>query len=317
MLFEIIIGGALIVTAVLICMTVFSVRLKKREYIIAANKLTRPITAVHISDLHECAFGKGQSRLLRMVRSAAPDLIVITGDIVEDDDPDPDKTTLLPEGNRARELFVKLRDTAPCYMVLGNHESNIPNTSLLCSEIEALGIRLLHRRNPSDADMREEVDILGERLLICGADDPYFDRCERRKVKRSVSERLSEDKAKHSGIIDAWRERLRGEYADIKNEERLTLLLSHRPEEYELYRELSFDAAFSGHAHGGQWRLPPFINGVYAPHQGFFPKHAGGCYRYGGFTHIVSRGLSKKRMVRIFNRPEVCVVRFVPTYEKE
>ena len=198
-------------------------------------------------------------------------------------------------------------------MVFGNHESNIPATDKLSSEIEALGIRLLHRRNPSDADMLEEITVKGEKILICGCDDPYFDRREPHiKLKKSFSVRFMEDRDKSGFGKDLWRERVGREYGFIKNDKRLTVLLSHRPEEFELYKNLGFDSAFSGHAHGGQWRLPPFINGVYAPNQGIFPRHAGGIYRYDGFCHIVSRGLSKKRMVRIFNRPEICFVDFLP-----
>ena len=306
---SILIGGAVICAA--LAYIAVSNKLKCRRYTLTSDKLARELTVVHISDLHESRFGEGQRELIGAVRSAAPDIIVITGDIVEDDESDPREGQVLTIDNMARILLEALPDIAPCFMVLGNHESNIPNTDLLCSELEALGVRVLHRRNPDDPDMCEEVTVNGERVLICGADDPYFDRREPMH-KNSFSERMAEDKDSMNPTIVTWRERLSREYASCADDTRLTLLLSHRPEEYRLYRSLGFDAAFSGHAHGGQWRLPPLINGVYAPHQGFFPRHAGGCYRYEGFTHIVSRGLSKKRMVRIFNRPEICVVKFLP-----
>ncbi len=316
MKYEYLIGGALLVTAVSALFAACSNKLKVQIYEIESGKISKPLTIAHISDLHECLFGKGQSEITESLKAVKPDLIFITGDIVEDFETDSDEYRPLSENNNARKLFAAVSGIAPCFMVLGNHECNIPGTDMLCREIESFGIRVLHRRNPEDSDMCEEAVVNGENILICGADDPYFDRLERKKRKKTVKERYLEDTDGKTPLINAWRERLRGEYADIGKEERLTLLLSHRPEEFELYRELSFDAAFSGHAHGGQWRLPPFINGVYAPHQGLFPRHAGGCYRYDGHTHIVSRGLSKKRMVRIFNRPEVCVVRFLPENEK-
>ena len=214
------------------------------------------------------------------------------------------------QDNPAYILLEGLVKIAPCYMVLGNHESNIPNINKLCEQIENFGIHVLHRQKNSDPDISTEIIINNETVLICGVDDPYLDRCEPCH-KKTLTERIFEDKNKNTPLITRWRERLTREYGDIANREVFTVLLSHRPEEFQLYRKLGFDAALSGHAHGGQWRLPPFINGVYAPHQGLFPKHAGGCYRYEKFVHIVSRGLSKKRMIRIFNRPEICLVRFI------
>lgn len=308
-----IIGGAALVTALLFFGAACSQKLKRRDYSVESPKIKNGFTIAHISDLHECLFGKGQSKLIEAVRNARPDIIVVTGDIVEDGKPSPRCGKILSEDNNARLLLEKLPGIAPTYMVFGNHEGNIPMTDTLAKEIEALGIHLLHRRNPGDSDMTEEASINGEAVLICGVDDPYFDRCERSARRKKLSERFREDKDKRGYGLDSWRRRLTSEYGFIKNESRLTFLLSHRPEEYELYRELGFDAAFSGHAHGGQWRLPPFINGVYAPNQGIFPRHAGGIYRYDGFAHIVSRGLSKKRMIRIFNRPEVCIVKFSPS----
>lgn len=314
---EYLIGGAIVVTAVSALCAAVSNKLVRREYIIKTNKLTHPLTVAHISDLHESLFGDGQCELIASLGEVKPDLVLITGDMIEDDESDPFEAQVITTANAARPLLMASSELAPTFMVLGNHESNIPNTDLLCAELEDLGVRVLHRRNREDPDMFEEVTVHGERILICGADDPYFDRREPIHRRKNVVERLREDADTTDDVRTGWRRRLEREYADIADDERMTLLLSHRPEEFELYKRLGFDAAFSGHAHGGQWRLPPFINGVYAPHQGFFPKHAGGCYRYEGHTHIVSRGLSKKRMVRIFNRPELCVARFVPQSEGE
>ncbi len=306
---EIIIGGVLLLTAVLIIIA-FSNRLICREYEIKTEKISGEIKAVHISDLHESRFGKNQEVLLDSVKKEQPDIILITGDMIEDDDESIANGKTLTYNNPAYILLDGLAKIAPCYMVLGNHESNIPNTDKLCEQIEKLGIHVFHRPKASDADMSAVIEINSEKILICGADDPYFYRCEPCH-KKTLTERVTEDKNRETPLITRWREYLSDEYGDVGHKEVLTVLLSHRPEEYELYKKLGFDVVFSGHAHGGQWRLPPFINGVYAPHQGLFPKHAGGCYRYNKFIHVVSRGLSKKRMVRIFNRPEICLVRFI------
>lgn len=88
------------------------------------------------------------------------------------------------------------------------------------------------------------------------------------------------------------------------------MLLSHRPELFETYQKYGFDLVLSGHAHGGQWRIPGVLNGLFAPDQGLFPEYAGGRYDYAEGTMIVSRGLAREStpVPRIFNRPEVVIV---------
>ena len=95
-----------------------------------------------------------------------------------------------------------------------------------------------------------------------------------------------------------------------KSDEDFSVLLFHRPENPEEYASLGFDLVLSGHAHGGQWRIPGILNGIYAPHQGFFPKYAGGRYEIENTVMIVSRGLAKESnaVPRIFNRPEIVVI---------
>jgi len=96
--------------------------------------------------------------------------------------------------------------------------------------------------------------------------------------------------------------------------EQFTLLLSHRPERIEDYLGYPFDLILSGHAHGGQWRLPGIVNGLYAPNQGLFPKYAGGRYDFEDTAFLVSRGLAREstKIPRVFNRPELVVVDLIP-----
>ena len=87
------------------------------------------------------------------------------------------------------------------------------------------------------------------------------------------------------------------------------ILLSHRPELFDLYVETEMDLVFSGHAHGGQFRLP-FIGGLVAPNQGFFPKYDAGQFKEENTTMIVSRGVGNSIIpIRINNRPEIIVAR--------
>ncbi|HCX05009.1 MAG TPA: phosphoesterase, partial [Clostridiales bacterium] len=86
------------------------------------------------------------------------------------------------------------------------------------------------------------------------------------------------------------------------------IVLSHRPELLNLYEKYNIDIIFAGHAHGGQIRLP-FIGGILAPDQGFFPKYDEGRYDGGNTTMYVSRGLGNSIFpIRVFNRPELVVV---------
>lgn len=91
-----------------------------------------------------------------------------------------------------------------------------------------------------------------------------------------------------------------------------SVLLSHRPELMNEYRKYNFDLVLCGHAHGGQVRIPYILNGLYAPNQGFFPKFAGGQYKYRTLRVIVGRGLSKKVWPRVFNPPEIVAVDILP-----
>ena len=90
-----------------------------------------------------------------------------------------------------------------------------------------------------------------------------------------------------------------------------TLLMAHRPELIDKYAAAGFDLVVSGHAHGGQVRIPGLVNGLCAPNQGWFPKYAGGEYHLRSTTMIVSRGLSTQKqwyVPRVFNRPELLIV---------
>ena len=99
---------------------------------------------------------------------------------------------------------------------------------------------------------------------------------------------------------------------NIKENDDFQILLSHRPELLSLYSESEFDVVFSGHAHGGQFRLP-FIGGLIAPDQGLFPTYTSGTYKLDNTTMIVNRGLGNSIIpIRIFNRPEIVVVTLNP-----
>jgi predicted MPP superfamily phosphohydrolase len=94
------------------------------------------------------------------------------------------------------------------------------------------------------------------------------------------------------------------------NADTYNIILSHRPEYIDTYSAHNYDLALCGHAHGGQWRIPGLLNGLYAPNQGMFPKYAGGLYVVDNTTMIVSRGLAREstRIPRLYNRPELVII---------
>lgn len=127
-------------------------------------------------------------------------------------------------------------------------------------------------------------DLHGSRINICGVDDVV------------AGKRLFEEQLARLESVCTF--------------EAFTVLLAHRPELAARYLKSPYDLVLAGHAHGGQWRIPGRLNGLYAPHQGLFPKYAGGMYRFGDARMVVGRGLTCERpgIPRIFNPPEIVVL---------
>ncbi len=230
---------------------------------------------VQISDLHDKTFGYQQKRLYHALRTAAPDLIVITGDLC-----DCKVDTALSVVRGAVEL-------APVCYVSGNHEARSKVYHRLRRELRSLGVFLLDGRKLT-------IHRNGGRLCIYGAPDPAFFR--KRTLKRDTPECV----AKFVQVL--------GQAFCQKDPREFHILLSHRPEQFDCYAQNGFDLVFCGHAHGGQFRFPG-IPGLYAPEQGIFPRYTAGLYRQGTCTMAVSRGLGPSTFPqRLGNRPElVCV----------
>lgn len=225
-----------------------------------------------VSDLHNTEFGKNHSRTLSLLEDASPDIIVITGDLI--DSRRTDVSTALDFVERA----VKI---APCYYVTGNHESRIEAYPELKKGLETAGVTVLDGRCT-------EIEKDGAKITLAGIDDPNF--------------KAKSEPQKYAEIADSALEN-----AQI-SEDDFTILLAHRPELFEIYAKHNVDLVFSGHAHGGQFRLP-FVGGLYVPNQGFFPEYDSGIYVSGNSQMMVSRGLGNSLMpVRINNRPEVVTV---------
>lgn len=214
----------------------------------------------HLSDLHNKLFGKNNSRLLESVASGSPDIIVITGDLVDERHSDPEPTL---------DTLEALCEIAPVYYVCGNHEKKLTKTeqAYLFSSLEEMGVTLL--------DSKVVELYIGYDSISLGG---VFDGDSTKKLP------LFEDDG------------------------RLNILLYHKPGEFDAYKALGADLVLSGHAHGGQVRIP-FIGGAIAPDQWLFPKYSEGSHTVGEITNIISRGLGNSLIpLRVNNPPEVVFI---------
>ena len=225
-----------------------------------------------ISDLHNAEFGKENEKLLSILKKCEPDIIVITGDLIDS------RRTDIETGI---SLSKKATGIAPTYYVAGNHEARIDEYEELITGLEKAGVQILNNETVL-------LESSGDNIVIAGMEDSSF-----------VTDYLF-------GDSETVTKEVLSEL--ISREDCYTVLLSHRPELFETYVECKADLVFSGHVHGGQFRLP-FLGGVVAPNQGLFPQYDAGVYTKEGTDMIVSRGLGNSIIpVRINNRPEIVVV---------
>lgn len=249
-------------------------RLILRTYTVVSPKLTAEVRLAVVTDFHS---SDNADDVVAMVASCAPDAVLLVGDLFDDD-------TQNRPTERTLSLMRQLSAQYPCYYVSGNHEAWTGEMDALYQQTEEAGVTVLRMSSGV-------LTVRGQRIALCGIPDPY--------------------EMVFSGAPDT-EEQLRQALEDVDSAD-FTVLLAHRPELLAKYAQFPLDLVVSGHAHGGQVRIPGVLNGLYAPNQGWFPKLAGGAYTQDGTTLIVSRGLAvRTRLPRIFNRPEVVLVRCVP-----
>ena len=229
---------------------------------------------VHLSDLHGKLFGKNQYKLVSKIKESEPDVIFFTGDLVD---------SKKNEVEHALTLMEEITNIAPVYYVTGNHEHRSGRYDSL--EGNLLNREVIVLRNTKDVINRDSQSI-----EVLGIDDP----------SSSNDFYHSEEQS----LVNALEKALEGSEKDS-----FKILLSHRPEFLSIYAEHNIDLIFSGHAHGGQVRLP-ILGGIIAPNQGLLPKYTSGQYNEGKSTMIVSRGLGNSIIPqRVFNRPEIIVIK--------
>ena len=249
--------------------------LQLNTYTVESEKLPESFKGyriAHVSDLHNAEIGDGNEALLGMLRDSAPDMIAITGDLIDSRNTDIEV---------ALDFAEQAMTIAPCYYVSGNHEARISEYNALKEALIDIGVVVLENE-------WLEIERDGAKILLVGVSDPSF-----------VTDYLlgDDESVMKSALLGIE-----------NNNELFTLLLSHRPELFDIYTDFDIDLILSGHAHGGQFRLP-LIGGLVAPNQGLLPEYDSGLYKSGNSNMIVSRGIGNSIIpLRINNRPEVIIV---------
>lgn len=247
--------------------------LEINEYTIKSEKIGDGFDGfriAHISDLHNAELGKENGKLLEKLTEANPDIIVITGDLI-----DSRRTNI----SVALNFTKKAVEIAPCYFVSGNHESRISEYAYLEAELKKQDVTVLDNKTA-------EIEKAGEKIALIGVRDPSFD--------------------------------FKGDFCDVDNflkssieplqTKTFTVVLSHRPELFDIYVNSGADLILSGHLHGGQVRLP-FVGGLLSPDPSLFPEYDAGLFTENNTNMIVSRGIGNSVIpIRFNNRPEIIVV---------
>lgn len=258
----------LIVIALLLFCSYQNRHLETTYYTYKAEQLGADLEGyriVQISDLHNVKFGKNNQKLVDRIRECEPDMIVLTGDLVDSNHTNVD---------RAVQFVDEIVKICPVYYVTGNHEYWLDT-----SEYE----------NLMDGVASAGVIILDNQVVEISRWDAKF---------RLVG---LDDKSLADGTLEAL----------LSDEKELTVVLAHEPQYFARYAGTGVDLVLSGHAHGGQFRLP-FVGGIVAPDQGFLPEYTAGEYYMNGTEMIVSRGLGNSVIpVRLFNYPEIVCVELV------
>ena len=227
---------------------------------------------VHISDLHNTEFSFRNRRLVEKIKNADPDIIVMTGDMVD---------MYRPHISVAVRLGEKLSRIAPTYFVTGNHDVKAVGREELLDGFARCGVTVL----------RNELVFIEEgegEICLMGIDDPKFLDDTMSGNDRENTEKALKKLTEKSG--DSFK-----------------ILLAHRPEMIDVYSSLDIDLVLSGHAHGGQINIPG-KGGVVAPGQGWFPQYYEGLYTVNKTQMIVNRGLGNSAFpFRINNKPEIII----------
>jgi uncharacterized protein len=264
------VGLALLSTQLYIDNTLIQVS----KYEIKSNRIPKEFNnykIVHLSDFHNYGLGKDNFKLLKKIDDENPDIIVMTGDMVNKYDRNFD---------RFLDLAKSLSEKYKIYYIVGNHEVRLRKEDLdfLLERLEKFGVKILTDGKVTVVRKKEHINIYGIHIPLS-----YYKVINTpTNVEEIISKKLSQCK-----------------------DDEYNILLAHNPLYFEAYSKQNVDLILSGHVHGGMIRLP-FVGAVLSPERKFFPKYSSGVYEMNNKKLLVSRGLGHSRNgIRLFNKREV------------
>ncbi len=277
------------IIALIFCLVIISAafvvysnfKIETTEYTIKNSNLPKSFDGfkiIQISDLHNAEFGEDNEKLLKIIKEQKPDAVFVTGDTIDG---------FYTNIQIPIKLFEEILEICDIYLVVGNHEIRSDTNTYFefLDKLAEIGVTVLK-------DESAYIEKNAEKIQVVGLND------------------ASNYKAIYN---DNYKEQIVETANNLDNKDCFTILLSHHPELFSEYTKTNVDLVFSGHAHGGQIRLP-FIGGIIAPEQGLFPEYDAGNFTENNTTMIVSRGLGNSIIpVRINNSPEIVVVTLKPT----
>ncbi|WP_297633194.1 metallophosphoesterase [uncultured Clostridium sp.] len=239
---------------------------------------------IQISDLHSKEFGKDNNKLKEKVLSFHPDIIFATGDIIDSNLKNFDKTL---------NFLIDLNKKCPVVYIPGNNENRIKELSLILKTLKENNVITLQNEFAKITVKNQEINILGLSELL------------------DAHNKFGLNRLKATYHLTGYEKLLK----ELESKTGFKILLSHYPEKVSLkgdYSTYNFHIMLSGHAHGGQFILP-FLGGLFAPGQGILPKFYGGLYPGTKGHLIVSRGLGNSGFpLRLFNRPDIVNIKIEP-----
>lgn len=247
------------------------------------TKITTSIRVVHLTDLHNSEFGENNCDLVKEVARQNPDIIIMSGDMINRDD----ESLYVIE-----KVISELSKVAPVYYGYGNHETVWEDNfaTELHGALSSAGAIVLNNEYI-------DVEINGQALRIGGYMGYY----------------------RQPGMLtkDENQKKLELAFADdFEKTDRLKILINHIPTQWvdwDYIDKYPVDIVFSGHYHGGVIRIPIIDRGVYAPYVGLFPPYTKGVYAGSTATCVLSAGLGSEHAVpRLNNPPEIVVVDLIP-----
>lgn len=241
------------------------------------------IRILQLSDLHSAEFGDNNEELIDLVKKQSPDLIVMSGDMINRDEENLDIIT---------DLISSLSDVAPIYYGYGNHEVDW---------IESFGFDLEDKLTQAGAvvlnNSYRDVSVNDSELRIGGYMGYY----------------------RQPGMLtqDEEQKKIELDFAnDFENTDRLKILINHIPTQWvdwDYINEYPVDVVFSGHYHGGAIRIPIIDQGLYAPYVGWFPPYTKGMFTGSQATCVLSTGLgSEHNIPRLNNTADIVIVDVIP-----